>query len=379
MSQLKASETSGNFFLFFSTVSDPILTLSIPYLVIISSIFLVTTWVDIRGRDQVAFPKNAFQIATVIESPIPSNKSIDERINSDIAIGMLTTRSFHGRLAEPLGSWWDVKRFPDLVSVWSDYANQTANTPFIPGLMNSGCEPSYHFGLWCKNAPMIEHWRTNPRFKHTKWFMRIMDDTYVHLENLLHLVDQYDHLDPIIIGDRFCTERGFDYPSGGPGIVISKGALNAWDTKAWFQPQTANRAHDQYFDDVMWGEYLHNARPKVTFIHHHGITQNWFQSHSQIFKYYLKFKDPKLLWPLDYRVVSVHQHRSDLKMAQLHQHLHEIRYEPVAEKVVPIPPCKCSGTQHRRCHYDLSKDPGPCFYENTLLTCISEGPWPHNP
>jgi hypothetical protein len=79
---------------------------------------------------------------------------------------------------------------------------------------------------------------------------------------------------------------------------------------------------------------------------------------------------------MPYRVVATHQHKTDLTMAKLHEMLHQIHFENVADSTVPIEDCKCPGNRHQRCNYDQRLAFGPCHYENTLLSCISSGPWP---
>jgi hypothetical protein len=308
-----------------------------------------------------------------------------KRVNSELAFGLLTTAKFHPRLSQILESWWNVTEFPDLVSIWSDTTNQTTNF-HIPNLFDSGCDKSYNYGLWCKNIPMVKYWRTEPKFRDTKWFFRGTDDTYVHLENTLHLLDQYDHMEPLLIGDRLCSEFGYEYPAGGSGFFMSRGFLNVWDSQTWSQAlHDPKRNRHAFFDDVMWGEYMFkmdykpNGKP-LRMIHHHGVSQAGFSSASPIYNYYKKFIEGDHKWPMPYRVVAVHHHSTNLHMREIHEKLHAIRYYPMAEVTVPIEPCECPGGKHQRCQYDQERldKTGRCKFASDQMECYSRGPWPHS-
>lgn len=292
---------------------------------------------------------------------------VQKRINNELAIGILTTGSYHKRLAEALSSWWDVEKYPSLVTIWTDSLQQPAEV-HVPGLYNTECEDSYHYGLWCKNGVMLKQWMTDPKYAKVKWFLRIMDDTYLHLENLMHLLDQYDHREPIVLADKFCSELGYQYPSGGPGIIISRGLLEKWDWNAWNRPETEHKDKNSYYDDVLWGQYLHLVNVPIT--HHHGLTQHSFGSQSTLFLFYETFfRGTDRKWPLPFRPVGLHQHRTDIPMATIHKRLHAISYEPVDENLIPVPDCECQN-DHRHCFWDKHLSDSSCKYESDQLKCF---------
>jgi hypothetical protein len=222
---------------------------------------------------------------------------------------------------------------------------------------------------------MIEEWKTNPRFKDTKWFVRIMDDSYLHLENLYHLVQQHDWKERVLLGDLYCTVENITYPSGGPGIIFSRGLLDDWNWDDWMAPLLEkDQDGDLFADDVIWGEYL--LRRKVPITNHFGITQSPLDVGGQLMQYFLSFINTP--WALPFRPVAVHcQHRSQ-QMRMLHKILHEIPYHKMAKDMIALPECTCRPSSHQKCSWNHALvDAEVCRWASQSLNCLGPGPWPN--
>jgi len=247
----------------------------------------------------------------------------------------------------------------------------------IPNFVDTLCDNTYYFGIWCKNGVMIEHWKTNERFRDVKWFVRVMDDTYLHLENLYDLVSQYDWRHRVLLGDLYCVVENYTYPSGGPGFIFSRGLLDDWNWDDWMAPLVSkNQSSYDFADDLLWGEYL--QRRNISITNHYGITQSPLNLGSQLMQYFLSFKDTT--WPLPFRPVAIHQQRHTHQMEMLHRALHSIPYERTAKDIIALPECTCRPASHQKCSWNHKLvDLEMCRWASQSLTCFGPGPWPNLP
>lgn len=312
--------------------------------------------------------------------PIDATELLNDRerfistVNSTIAIGILTTGKLHERVAQAMNSWWNLSEFQNVVSIFSDRGtSQLSDGRIIPNVIDTKCDSTYNVGLWCKNTFMFNYWRTK-QFSHIKWFVRLMDDSYVHMENLLELLLHYDPKEKIVLGDRFCY-WGHDYPSGGPGIVFSRAVLEDWNLKDWEKPFHSKSSPNNFFDDVAWGSYL--KLRNITVINHMGIEQQPNQHDSPQWKYWMRFENGSgNLWNLPYRPVLLHQHNTRMDMKTVHEKLHNLAYLPLADKLMEVPPCLCPPQAHQKCIWDQSLvSKGRCQWGFDRLECIGPGPW----
>ena len=218
---------------------------------------------------------------------------------------------------------------------------------------------------------MFRTWKFDPHFKNTKWFFRAMDDTWVHLENLHHLVSQYDHTMPLLIGEKVCYWTGDQYPDGGPGFVMSKGFIDSW-TEEIFN-YTLETHEGETLDDIMFGQLLTNMKVKV--IHHPGFTHAALEPRKDSTHNYYASKVGKP-WPLAHRPVAAHQGVGDALpyMPKLHNLMHQIQFNITADVLYSTPVCDCGRGRvaHGRCSY------GPKYKEtgSGKLTDHGPGPWP---
>lgn len=72
----------------------------------------------------------------------------------------------------------------------------------------------------------------------------------------------------MVIGDLWCHRDNWTYPSGGPGIIFSRGF---WDHFDWEEWEATPPKFISTVDDVSLGGYLKNKNVKL--VHHMGISQ----------------------------------------------------------------------------------------------------------
>lgn len=205
------------------------------------------------------------------------------------------------------------------------------------------CPATYQDGLLCKNRVMIEMFR-KPEFQHYKWVMRLMDDTWIHMENLHWLASQYDHKVPLVLGEKYCHPK-FTYPTGGPGFLISRGIIDRFDFTSWDFITTRN-TKETVFDDLVWGQQL--ASMNAPLVHYNGFSQFGAGFRNPIFRYMLS----RFTWDLPFRPVAYHQGPRFMHlMADLEDIMHRLPYNIVETKnPLPSPECLCF-------------DRGPNFHE----------------
>ena len=59
--------------------------------------------------------------------------------------------------------------------------------------------------------------------------MRTVDDSYIHVENLRWFVEQKDWKKEMVFGEKYCHYQAISYPTGGPGILMSRAVIDNWD------------------------------------------------------------------------------------------------------------------------------------------------------
>jgi hypothetical protein len=290
------------------------------------------------------------------------------------------SRKFHNRVQWALKSWWE-RDYDPIVEVLTDtdnpIATATDNTTFIiPNVFNTSCPNTYNYGLWCKNLWMLKRWRDDPKFKDVKWFYRGMDDSWMHMENLVWLARQYDHTKPMAIGERVCDFSNADYPDGGPGFLISRGVIDHPNYyEGWKKALELNKPHGVY-DDLIWGLYMRVNN--ITMIHYHGISHTALYEGSQLYRYYARQKDHD--WPLAFRPVAYHQSGKTLQlMPEVHKTMWSVDYGRVVTNPYVPPNCNCVKNVHRKCTWNETLNAsGPCTWSSGELKCIGPGPWPNS-
>ncbi len=60
-----------------------------------------------------------------------------------------------------------------------------------------------------------------------KWFIKADDDTYLHFDNIVDMLSEYDYKTPVYVG-RAGEWNGVTYCGGGAGYIVSQAALKKW-------------------------------------------------------------------------------------------------------------------------------------------------------
>lgn len=273
-------------------------------------------------------------------------------------------------------SWWSA-RYDDIVDVLSDTTESNV-TFHLPNIHNTGCDNTYYYGLWCKNYYMLKQWKEDPKFANVRWFYRGMDDSWVHLENLVWFTKQYDHTKRIILGEKVCMQTGKHYPDGGPGFLISRGVLDALDTNqllaTWNRTLEINKPAPIY-DDVIWGIMIELMN--ATLVHTPSMSHTFMSMDSDLYKLFLYQRHRT--WGLSFRPVAYHQVGKYIEeMPQIDKELHTIDYGQVDPYPHTPPDCKCQ-IKHIKCawNFELQGHKKPCNWSSPELRCLGPGPFPH--
>jgi hypothetical protein len=222
---------------------------------------------------------------------------------------------------------------------------------------------------------MLKRWLTDPQFKDVKWFYRGMDDSWLHMENMVWFLSQYDHRKPLLFGERVCYHTNRDYPDGGPGIFMSRGFLEVAGMLDNWNKSLAINHPNTIFDDVIYG--IFNKLQNSTLVHYTGISHHSLTRKSQLYNYMTKQKGGK--WPVTFRPIAFHQMgKEGLEfMKTVNEELHSIDYGEVDDRPFTMPNCWCAPNIHRRCSYQQGLNHNnPCDWANGHLKCLAPEPWP---
>lgn len=281
------------------------------------------------------------------------NTTLKKAIERDIVIGIITTGKLCERLHDIFTSWGDEYR--NLIYVFTDNINPECKLKHsISNYIITNCSGEYTDGLVCKNEEMIKYF--NEHLNNRKWLMRAMDDTYIHVENLYDLLITLDENESILIGERYCHYH-FDYPTGGPGMVMSNAFLREFNFSLWYESSRF------IYDDLVWGEYLKHANSN--FIHHNGFSQ--ISAHPKYNKLYQEMIKQRNSWKYPFRPIAYHQHNKKSRdyMKELHTIFHSINYDNIDEyNLLENHSCHCwrhtlkENDREHRCtiHQSLKKE-----------------------
>eukprot|EP00026_Physarum_polycephalum_P010902 Phypoly_transcript_11088.p1 GENE.Phypoly_transcript_11088~~Phypoly_transcript_11088.p1 ORF type:complete len:355 (+),score=16.62 Phypoly_transcript_11088:180-1244(+) len=201
-------------------------------------------------------------------------------LGNDLRVGVLTYHGAHDKVQLLRQSWMKDYLIGQSVFIISDKADPANN------IIDSGCSDGLA-GLSCKTLFLFKS--LYERDPNAKWYLRAMDDTYVHLPNLLQYLSQYDHHSPLIIGmrqvispvnehQRFEESQGPQYrpieiffPQGGCGWVLSNEYV-----RRMLQPENLEMLNWFFLkywmvDDLAMGEYT-EKHMKIALLSYKGFS-----------------------------------------------------------------------------------------------------------
>lgn len=137
-----------------------------------------------------------------------------------VYFGVKTCAKFHNDRVPIVQKTWGMEaKHLDFYSEISD--------PDIPTL-STGI-PNTDSGHCGKLEAILKRMYTNPDIGHKKWFVIADDDTILGVSQLYRLLACYKSSEPFILGERYgfgvFRQSGYNYITGGGGIVLSQQAL----------------------------------------------------------------------------------------------------------------------------------------------------------
>jgi len=201
-------------------------------------------------------------------------------LGQDLRVGVLTYYGAHNKVQHLRKSWMKDYLLGESVFIISD-KEEPENS-----IIDSGCSDGLA-GLSCKTLFLFK--TLYERDPDAKWYLRAMDDTYVHLPNLLSYLSQFDHHTPLIIGmrqvispanekQRFEESQGpqyrpieIFYPQGGSGWVLSNEYV-----KRMLQGENLEMLNWFFYkywmvDDLAMGEYT-EKHMKIALLSNRGFS-----------------------------------------------------------------------------------------------------------
>lgn len=109
-------------------------------------------------------------------------------------------------------------------------------------LMNSLC---------CRTQYGYTH--THDKYPHVKWIVRLTDDTFCHVHNLLQYVRYFDSERPWYLGEKYERPPDHCYADGGAGWMISRATLRAVHPRI---EEFKSVRGGECYDDVFYGYYM---------------------------------------------------------------------------------------------------------------------------
>jgi hypothetical protein len=278
----------------------------------------------------------------------------------------LCSRDQHHRISSLEATWATPARRERMVEIYTDDPVDYAVTNPVA----TRCGSDDNYGRWCKFTHMLKVW-TTPRYRNVKWFVVVLDTSYLHLENLYEFVSTLNSSKPQLIGDINCDAIGVKYASGKAGFIFSKGVRDTMQFDIWYQPTRISLRKNRYEYDKMWSKYAHAT--EATLIKHSGMISYAYTASSDLLDNYNKWVDHP--WPFPFRPISSNQEDDMEYLPELHKRLHLLK-NPDAEILFPISTsCNCKRGFESRCLADasLTENQISCQYSRAELKCLGDG------
>ncbi|CAG2165153.1 unnamed protein product [Oppiella nova] len=183
---------------------------------------------------------------------IPQHTAINSMLQRPRLLCMVTTTpDYHDTKAIAVNETWG-KRCDTLLYV----SSQTYEGLDV---IKSNCSIENHDYLWCKNREgLVEaHRRYNGSYD---WLFKADDDTYVVIENLIHLVSGHNPSEAIWFGQAFHEPiRNITFFTGGPGYIFSAEAVNRLVTSFETKRKYCDISEEKGPDDVYFAACLEGS------------------------------------------------------------------------------------------------------------------------
>lgn len=149
----------------------------------------------------------------VATSSSVSNSSVTTRLNNNTAriLCLVVASPLHSHAIHIERTWG--KRCNKLLFMGSQASGKKVNIK------------ERHTNSWAKTRAHLQHVYQH-YYGEYDWFLKVPDDTYVIMENLQHLLQDYTPEMPIYFGSNDWEQMQQGYVSGAAGYVFSKAALH---------------------------------------------------------------------------------------------------------------------------------------------------------
>eukprot|EP00055_Hartaetosiga_balthica_P005390 m.15713 g.15713 ORF g.15713 m.15713 type:complete len:771 (-) comp4514_c0_seq1:214-2526(-) len=185
-----------------------------------------------RDHEPIAFQYKAIKEATDL-----SSKDHKERI----ACWVMTNPKNHKTKAVAINATWG--QDCDLLLFMTTKHQAGLNTV----VLSLGEQEDRHF-LWRKSIMSWGYMYTH-LLKDYGWFIRADDDSFLNMDNLRDMLKDYNATDKHFFGRRLHIDED-DFYSGGPGTIVSQGALQAFGDAMKEDILEIIPSHDTFADDA---------------------------------------------------------------------------------------------------------------------------------
>uniref|UniRef100_A0A1I7VT04 Beta-1,3-glucosyltransferase n=1 Tax=Loa loa TaxID=7209 RepID=A0A1I7VT04_LOALO len=152
----------------------------------------------------------------------PNFQCMNKITNNDVCFAIKTFSEFHkSRIVIVKRTWAKTAKFVEYFSDIEDHYVPTVKLD-IQNTKRGHCGKTFGIlGYYLKNDEMLK----------TRWLVITDDDTLISVPRLYELLSCYDAEKEIIIGERYGYgfsadgREGYDYPTGGAGMIFSRKAV----------------------------------------------------------------------------------------------------------------------------------------------------------
>uniref|UniRef100_A0A0R3S1E7 N-acetylgalactosaminide beta-1,3-galactosyltransferase n=1 Tax=Elaeophora elaphi TaxID=1147741 RepID=A0A0R3S1E7_9BILA len=177
---------------------------------------------DVRLNNTLSFCLLDHESECITRYVQPDFKCMSKVTSNDVYFAIKTFSEFHKtRIVIVKRTWAKTAKFVEYFSDMEDHYVPTVNL----GIQNT---ERGHCG---KTFGILTYYLKNDEMLKTKWLVIADDDTLMSVSRLYKLLSCYDSQKEIIIGERygygFSTDgrKGYDYPTGGAGMIFSRKAV----------------------------------------------------------------------------------------------------------------------------------------------------------
>ncbi|GAB6030051.1 beta 1,3-galactosyltransferase-like [Chamberlinius hualienensis] len=184
---------------------------------------------------------------------------------SDIFFAVKTCKKYEERVTVLLETWAK----PELdLAFFGDVSNDTHGQTIVN--INVENTERGHCG---KTMGILHHVANNPRFQPKSWLVITDDDTLLSVPRLRNQLSCYNSMEKIALGQRYgyrtASSEGYDYMTGGAGMVFSMTAVKHIVESGSCKCPTADTPDDMYLGiclqklkiPIIHSPYFHQARP----------------------------------------------------------------------------------------------------------------------